>query len=112
MNEAHLLRRLGRTLGSASYASLAVLCAVVITVGAVFYLWQRYQYVALGYEVSALRREKARLEEALEPLEVEAAYLSRLERIERVARSELGMRPPRADQVIVVEHDESIRLEP
>lgn len=98
-------RRPSDALGSGPRMVLVVLCAVVITVGAVFFLWQRYQFVRLGYEVNRLRAEKARLEEAIEPLEVEVRYLSRLERIDRLAREELGMHPPAPSQVIVVETD-------
>ena len=105
MIDLKLVRRLPAVLGSASYVVLVVLCAVVITVGAVFFLWQRYQFVRLGYEVNVLRAHKARLEEAIEPLEVEVQYLSRLERIDRLARSELGMHPPYPAQVIVLESD-------
>ena len=103
MMDLKLVRRLPDALGSASYVVLAVLCAVVLTVGAVFFLWQRYQFVRLGYEVNRLRAEKARLEESIEPLQVEVEYLSRLERIDELARTRLGMHPPVPAQVIVLE---------
>jgi cell division protein FtsL len=105
MIDLRLVRRLPAALGQASSVVLVVLCAVVLTVGAVFYLWQRYQFVHLGYEVNQLRAEKARLEEAIEPLEVEVHYLSRLERIDELARTRLGMNPPLPSQVIVLESD-------
>lgn len=89
---------------SASYVGLVVLCTLVLTFGAVFYIWQRYQYVRLGFEVNELRREKAQIEAVLEPLEVEAAYLSRPQRIEALARDQ-GLRPPAPEHVIVVDPD-------
>ena len=92
-------------LRSAPYAVLLLLCAGVMTFGALFYLWQRYQFVRLGYEVEAMRKSKARLEEQIEPLDVEAAYLSRMERIDALARGQLGMRAPSPSQVIVLESD-------
>lgn len=103
MRDLHLIPRISRALRSASYVGLVLLCAAVLTVGAVFYLWQRYQFVSLGYEVNRLRAAKTRLREVIEPLEVEAAYLSRLERIDALARKEQGMRPPRPAQVILLE---------
>ena len=103
MKEFKLVVTMPAALRSAPYVVLVVLCATLLTIGAVFYLWQRYQFISLGYEVSRLRQEKARLERAIEPLEVEAAYLSRLERLEALARTQLKMRPPRTDQVIVLE---------
>jgi cell division protein FtsL len=87
----------------ASTAVLVVACALVLSVGAVFYVWQRYQFVRLGFTVHKLRGEKAALEERIEPLRVEVEYLSRLERIDALAREQLGMRPPLPSQVIVIE---------
>jgi cell division protein FtsL len=108
MMDLKLGGRLPVALGSAAGVVLAVLCAAVLTAGAVFFLWQRQQFVQLGYEVNALRTERVRLREAIEPLEVEVHYLSRLERIDRLARTELGMRPPTPAQVIVLESDEPL----
>ena len=96
------LTRLPRFRTGAS-AVLVVLCAVVIAAGGLFYLWQRYQFTRLGFEVAQLRQRKAELEERIEPLQVEVDYLSRLERIDTLAREQLGMRPPAPGQVIVLE---------
>lgn len=86
---------------------LMVLCAGVLTLGCVFYVWQRYQYVRLGFEVSLLSQRKQALEAQLEPMEVELQYLSRLERIETLAVKQLGMKPPQPRQVILLEDDET-----
>jgi cell division protein FtsL len=96
------LNRLPRFRTGAS-AVLVVLCATVVAAGGLFYVWQRYQFTRLGFEVAQLRQRKAQIEERLEPLQVEADYLSRLERIDTLAREQLGMRPPAPGQVIVVE---------
>ena len=84
------------------YMMLALLCAAVVTLAALWFLWQRYQFVRLGYEVSRLQRAQAALVEIIEPLGVEAGYLSRLERIDALARGQLGMRPPRPSQIIIL----------
>lgn len=83
---------------------VVVVCALVLTFGALFYIWQRYQFIALGFEVERLRAERTRLEEEIDPLQMESDYLSRPERIEILARERLGMRPPRPGQVIVLEN--------
>ncbi len=88
-----------------SYAAQAVLCALLLTMGAVFFLWQRYQFVNLGFEVQRLLSERARLERSIEPLQVEAAWLSRIERLEQLANDRLGLRPPHPGQVILLESD-------
>lgn len=99
---------------SRSTASLVavVFFAGLLSLGAVFFVWQRFQFIQLGFEVSRLRRDKAALEEKLEPLRVEVEYLSRLERIEEIARGRLGMRPPKASQVMVLEGDERVAVSP
>jgi cell division protein FtsL len=78
-------------------------CGALLTLGALFFVWQRYQFIRLGFEVGALRQRQAELQERIEPLEVEAEYLARPERIEAIARERLGMRPPSPSQVIVIE---------
>jgi len=82
---------------------LVLLCALVASAGALFYLWQRYEFVRLGFAVDDLRSRRALLLEKIEPLRVEMNYLSRPERIESLARESLRMRPPQPSQVIVVE---------
>jgi cell division protein FtsL len=86
-----------------STAVLIVACAVVLSVGAVFFVWQRYQFIRLGFIVHALREQQAAIADRIEPLRVEVEYLSRLERIDALARQQLGMRPPTPSQVIVIE---------
>ena len=80
-----------------------VICATVLALGAVFFVWQRHQHVQLGFEVAKLRRAKAALEEMIEPLTVEVEYLSRLERIDTLARKRLGLRQPTPNQITVME---------
>ena len=87
----------------ASRAVLVVACAIVLSVGAVFFVWQRYQFIRLGFTVHKLREERAAILEKIEPLRVEVEYLSRLERIDALARQQLGMRPPTPSQVILIE---------
>ena len=102
MNTPDALARLPR-FRRGGHAVVAVLCAMLVTLGALIYLWQRYQFIRLGFEVDRLRQQRADLTQQLEPLQVEADFLSRLSRIDRLARGQLGMRPPNPSQVIVVE---------
>jgi cell division protein FtsL len=102
MSEPTPLARPPRFRSGAS-SVLVVLCAFVIAAGGLFYLWQRFQFTKLGFEVARLRQQKTQLEERIEPLQVEVDYLSRLERIDTLAREQLGMRAPAPGQVIVLE---------
>jgi len=71
----------------------------LMTALAVFFVWQRYQYVQLGRQVARLQAQETLLRQVIEPLEVEVDYLSRPERVEDIARSRLGMRQPEPDHV-------------
>ena len=85
--------------------ALVLLCAGLVTVGAVFYIWQRYQYIRLGFEVAALRAQLETVQRRMEPLELEREFLSRPDRIDTLARERLGLVVPVPSQVIVVEQD-------
>ena len=105
MNQIRKLSSLPAALRAGASLMVVVLCALVLTFGALFYLWQRYQFISLGFEVEQLRAAKTKLVEEIEPLQMESDYLSRPERIEILARERLGMRPPRPGQVIVLENN-------
>lgn len=96
----------------ASSLGVIVLFAAVLTFAGVFFVWQRYQFIRLGFEVSSLQKRIIHLEQEIEPLEIEAGYLSRLERIETLARKTLGMRPPRNSQIILMERHDPTSLPP
>ncbi len=90
---------------------LVVVCVAILTLGGLFFVWQRFQFVRLGFEVSELRQREDRLREEIAPLEVEAQYLARPERIEILAHERLGMRRPLPSQIIVLETGEIPELE-
>lgn len=74
-------------------------CAILLTGGGALYLELRYEHAQRSLEVEALLEERKLLQRELEPLEAEALRLSRLERIDRIAREHLGMRPAHPAQV-------------
>ncbi len=87
-----------------------VLCAAILTLGALFFLWQRYQFVRLGFTVAELRQRKAALQNIIEPLEIEVEYLSRLERIDALATQLLRMRQPRPSEVRTLSPHDAAKL--
>jgi len=68
-----------------------------------FFVWSRVQVTGLEYEISHLESSLRDLRQETSSLRLEAASLSSPERIERVARKELNLRLPTADQVITVD---------
>ena len=77
---------------------IALLLAVSL-----FFVWSRVQVTGLEYEISQLESSLRGVRQETSNLRLEAASLSNPERIERVARKELGLRLPSAEQVITVE---------
>lgn len=67
-----------------------------------FYTWCRVQCVQVGIALSAERRKQQELSALQTSLEVELARLKAPERVMRIARKNLGLRMPEAQQTIMV----------
>lgn len=76
--------------------------ALLLTVS-LFFVWSRVQATSLDYEISQLASSLRAVQQDTAKLRLEAASLRNPERIERVARKELNLRLPSAEQVITVE---------
>jgi len=79
-------------------AFIGILLAVSL-----FFVWSRVQVTGLEYEISQLESSLRDQRQETSNLRLEAASLSNPERIERVARKELGLRLPSAEQVVTVD---------
>lgn len=80
-----------------------LIAIVLFSVLALVFVWSRIHAINLEYSISGLQREIRLSQEQLNELNLEAAYLSRSERIESLARNELGLREPASGQIIQVE---------
>jgi len=78
-----------------------VVCLTLVA-ATLLYLWQHVVMVDLGYRVERARTELAALQHREGELLVEAASLSSLDRIERIARDRLGMDAPAPHQLVRV----------
>jgi cell division protein FtsL len=83
-------RELGRVL-------LVVLPLGLLLLG---YTWVHLEVLDAGFEIRALERRLHELDRQERQLRLDAAYLASPQRVERRAVEELGMAPPRPDQVI------------
>lgn len=68
-----------------------------------FIVWSRLQVVNLDYDIASLESSLRQLQHETQQLRLEAASLSRPDRIEQLARKELGLRFPSAQQIIPVD---------
>ena len=67
-----------------------------------FNVWEKVDIVLVGYELKALLKKKAVLEQQHDRLQSRFSQLMAPERIASEVNKKLGMKPPRARQVILV----------
>jgi len=83
---------------------LAVMVAIfLVSVLALLFVWSRIHAINLEYEISKLERNIRSEQQVIRELKLETAFLSRVDRIEELARTRLGLRPPAPGQVIRVD---------
>ncbi len=67
------------------------------------YAWERFALVRHGYAIERLKAEREALVESNRQLRLEEASLSNPERIDAIARADLGLKPPDPKQVVHLE---------
>ena len=82
--------------------SKAVACIGIVAASALALVWPHLEMVKIGYKVARLKKERDVLVQERRELRVEIAALRQLDRIEAIARKELGMVFPRPDQIVYV----------
>ena len=83
------------------YARVAALGGI-LAAGGLFYAWQHFQCLQLGYQLEELKAEKAQALELSQQLRLESAALSSPSRIDAIAR-QLGLIAPVPGQVEAVQ---------
>ena len=86
------------------YMCLTLLGAMFV-LGILFYAWQQYQWIQYGYRIEESHRQIEELAEVGRQLRVERATLANPQRIDSIARTELGMVEPRIGQIVTLETD-------
>ncbi len=76
---------------------------VLVALLSLLFVWSRIHAISLEYDISSLQKQLRTGQQELKQLKLEAAYLARDERIERLAREQLGLRPPASGQIIRVD---------
>ena len=80
-------------------------CARVVSLGALIalcaflYAWQHFETIQLRYQLESLRSERAQARELNQELKLEIAGLRAPERIDVIARRQLGLTAPVPGQV-------------
>jgi len=75
----------------------------LILAASLFFVWSRITVVNLEYDISRLGIELREVEQEQKRLRLESAHLRSPVRIERLAATELGLRMPSLEQIILVD---------
>jgi cell division protein FtsL len=75
----------------------------LIALGAFLYAWQHFETIQLRYQLESLRSERAQATELNQELKLEVAGLRAPERIDMIARRQLGLTAPVAGQVAPID---------
>jgi cell division protein FtsL len=81
-------------------------CLRVVSLGALIalcvflYAWQHFETIQLRYQLESLRSERAQATELNQELKLEVAGLRAPERIDMIARRQLGLTAPVPGQVV------------
>ncbi len=82
------------------FLPIALGVVLIIFLFSFIYLWSRVNVTKYGYEISSAVTARASLSEENRRLSMEITRLKSPERIERVAKDELGLVYPTADQIV------------
>jgi len=81
--------------------SLFILITIFIC-NLIFFVWSRLQITYLGYQLSQANSEQQQLLKLNKQLNLEAASLKSLSRIESIAKNQLGLTNPEPHQVVFI----------
>ncbi len=82
---------------------LVFVAILLISLLSLLFVWSRIHAINLEYSISSLERDIRSHEQQVKELKMETAFLSRDERIEKLARRDLGLRTPSPGQIIRIE---------
>jgi cell division protein FtsL len=91
------------------YIVVTVLAAMFLF-GLFAYGWQHYQFREYGYRIAEAQKKKEQLSEIGRQLRLERASLRNPQRIDSIARGELGMVVPQPGQLVTFNADAPLSI--
>jgi cell division protein FtsL len=85
-----------------------VMFGSVLAGGMMFYAWQHFQCLQLGYQLEDLKSERAQAAELNSQLKLQVAALKSPDRIDVIARRQLGLTAPVSGQLAPAPPEESV----
>jgi cell division protein FtsL len=96
-------RHRGEYLGVTCLFAAFLLCLL-------FYGWQHYQWIQNGYRIQEAQKKKEQLAETGRQLRLERSSLRDFQRIEGIARRDLGMVMPAPGQLVIMSADAPLTI--
>ena len=84
--------------------------AAIFLFGLFAYGWQHYQWIQYGYRIEEAQKKKEQLAETGRRLRLERASLSNPQRIDSIARKQLGMVVPAPGQLVTFHTDPPLTI--
>src|SRR5579872_1249617 len=75
-----------------------------------FYGWQHYRWISNGYKIEEAQKQKEQVTEMGRQLRLERESLRNLQRIDDIARRELGMVLPAPGQIVIFTADAPLTI--
>jgi cell division protein FtsL len=75
---------------------------VLVFLISIFFVWSRTELVRLEYDISRMEKQLRDLKQDERCMQLEAASLRSPQRVEEVARNDLGMIRAKTEQIIIV----------
>jgi len=75
-----------------------------------FYGWQHYRWITAGYKIEEAQKQKEQLTEVGRQLRLERESLRNLQRIDEIARHDLGMVLPAPGQIVIFTADAPLTI--
>jgi cell division protein FtsL len=91
---------------------LLTFLASLFVLGLLFYGWQQYRWIQLGYQIEEAKEKKSDLLEYQKQLVLELGSQARDERIDLIARRELGMVVAAPGQIVTTQPSDPSRVPP
>ncbi len=84
-----------------------ILIIIFFTVSIMFYLWHHIDVIRAGYKIEEIKKEKKALQEEIRQLKIRRSELMRLDRVDEIAKTKLGLVKVRENEIIVVKNDKN-----
>ena len=84
--------------------------AAIFLFGLFAYGWQHYQWIQYGYRIEEAQKKKEQMAEIERQLRLERATLSNPQRIDSIARKQLGMVVPAPGQLVTFNADAPLTI--